>query len=384
LDSRGLRSYLRDPFLKGLYDDIRAAGRLRSVSLDLTNICNLRCTGCYYFSEGMDALESPSSEEAFDDWIRAELDRDTNFVTIVGGEPGLYLDRVKKIYDNFRMNIATNGLRRIPYEGFEEMPIGVAVWGDHDSDRELRGGGKRDIFSTALKNYRDDPRAFFYYTVTPGRAHEIESVVGQCVENGNRVLYNFYSDLDDVGGDLDYRSGFDAVCEAIDRTIEKYPDQILLTSHFANIISSGELLGERWGYDVCTNVSFDNPVNAVRTGNGNPYNRHFRAYNADFRTTRRCCTGIDRSCDSCFDVWERFSWVMINMRKHLGTVEDFTDWLTTTYLFYVINRLVDYETGISRLPEIHERTRPLLAVSRSRTCRIVPARPSASGVSTLM
>ena len=71
--------------------------------------------------------------------------------------------------------------------------------------------------------------------------------------------------------------------------------------------------------------------------------------------TRRCCTGVDRDCGNCFDVWEHFSWIILNMKKHLGSIEEFTNWLTSMYLFYLINRLVDYEEGLAWLPEIHRR-----------------------------
>ena len=98
-------------------------------------------------------------------------------VTIVGGEPALEPGRLKKIHDNFKMNVATNGLIRIPYEGLENMPMGVAVWGNRETDARLRGQPGKDLLSRALDNYRGDPRAFFYYTVAPGHAHEIEAVV---------------------------------------------------------------------------------------------------------------------------------------------------------------------------------------------------------------
>ncbi|SVA97998.1 uncharacterized protein METZ01_LOCUS150852, partial [marine metagenome] len=98
-----------DPFLNHLYTEIRKAGPIRSISLDLTQECNIRCTGCYYFSEGMDVTKTPKDESEFDLFIAKELDRGTNFVTIVGGEPSLRLDRLKKIYDNFKMNVSTNG-----------------------------------------------------------------------------------------------------------------------------------------------------------------------------------------------------------------------------------------------------------------------------------
>ena len=338
-----------------MYSEIRAAGPLRSISVDLTHVCNLRCVGCYYFAEEMDRYPSPNDESEFDAFLERELARGTNFVTVVGGEPSLELERLQKIYQRFWMNVATNGLRKIPYEGFENLPIGVAVWGDHATDRQLRGSGKLDVFARALQNYRDDPRAFWYYTVTPGRAHEIERVVRRCIENGNYVLFNFYGDLTHVGGELDYRLGFADVRREIDRMIALYPERILMTSYFSRVVSTGRLYDERWGYEVCTSISPDHPVNRQRIQNGKPYNPHFRAYNADFKTTRRCCTGIDRDCDSCYDTWEHFSWVMLNVKKHLGSKQEFTNWLTTMYLFYVINRIVDFDRGIALLPEIHAR-----------------------------
>ncbi len=352
---RALRTYLEDPFLNHLYRQIRQAGAIRSISVDITSRCNLRCTGCYYFEEGMDALGTGESDAAFDAFVAREKARGTNFVTVVGGEPSLALHRLKKLYDNFNISVATNGLRRIPYEGFEALPIGVAVWGDHNTDRWLRGGNRVDVFQKALDNYRNDPRAFFYYTVAPGKAHEVASVVRQCVENGNRVLFNFYSDLSHQGGELDYHRGFSDVLQAIHQAIEQYPGHILITRYLAEVVATGRLFEEQWGFDVCTSLSIDFPENAPRFTNGKPFNTHFNAYNADFTTTRRCCNGIHRSCEHCFDVWEHFAWIMLNLPKHLFSKAAFTAWLTTMYLFYAINRLVPFEEGMQQLVEIHRR-----------------------------
>ncbi len=350
-----LKKYLQDPFLKHLWAEIRKAGSLKSISLDITHVCNLRCVGCYYFEEGMDKYQSPKDETVFDDFLKKEKERGTNFITIVGGEPSLAIHRIKKIYDNFHTSVATNGIRKIPFEGLENLPIGISVWGNHDTDKTLRGGDKINIFQKALINYKDDPRAFWYYTVTPGGAKEVENVVEQCVGNGNYVLFNYYSDMNRLGGELDCRQGFAEVRLAIDRMIERYPDRILMTSYFNQVISTGQLYDEKWGYEVCTNLSTNYELNFERFQNGNPYNPHFRAYNADFSTTRRCCTGVFRDCDSCFDTWEHFSWIMINLKKHLATKQEFTNWLTTMYLFYLITRIMDFEEGVKLLPEIHQR-----------------------------
>ena len=192
--------------------------------------------------------------------------------------------------------------------------------------------------------------------MAPGLAHEIQEVVERCIDNGNRILFNYYSDISGEGGVLDYHTGFGKVTDEIDRMISLYPDKILTTSYLNRTVTSGELQSEKWGYNVCTNVSENCAVNSERILNGHPYNKHFRAYNADFNTTRRCCTGIERSCDSCYDTWEHFSWIMINMRKHLGSKEDFTNWLTTTYMFYMINKIIEVDDASNILYEIHSRS----------------------------
>ncbi len=349
-----LKEYLKDPLLHLLYNEIKAAGPIRSVSLDITHQCNLRCTGCYYFHEDMDRF-STHDETLLDNWINTEKTRGTNFVTIVGGEPSMALPRLKKIYDNFKMNVATNGLIKIPEEGFENMPIGVAVWGNHTTDSLLRINGKRDLFAKAKANYKNDGRAFWYYTVSPGNADQIEQVVDECIQNGNKVLFNYYSDLERSGGALDYKLGFEKVKDEIDRMIDKYPSMILNSSYLNKVITTGTLYSEKWGYECCTNISTNYKGNEERMKSNKPFNKHFRAYHADFTSTRRCCTGIERNCDSCYDTWEHFSWIMINLRKHLNSKEEFSNWIFSMYTFYLINRLVKTNNEATILGEIHAR-----------------------------
>jgi organic radical activating enzyme len=91
-----LKTYLADPFLNRLYRDLRKAGAIKSISVDITHTCNIRCAGCYYFSEGMDQYKSPKDESIFDEFVAREKARGTNFVTIVGGEPSLVLQRASE------------------------------------------------------------------------------------------------------------------------------------------------------------------------------------------------------------------------------------------------------------------------------------------------
>lgn len=356
--SNQIATYLQDPFLRRLYDEIRAAGPLKSAQIDITHACNIRCQGCYFFAENLDRYKTPDNAQ-FDTFIEQEKARGTNYFTVVGGEPSLKLDRLKKLYDNFWLVVVTNGIRKIPYEGFENMPIAVSVWGDHETDKRLRGSGKIDVFARGLKNYKDDRRVAWYYTTTPGNAHEIESVVEQCVANGNYMGFNFYGDISGLGGVLDHRRGFGPVVGEINRMIERYPDRILLTSYVAEVVATGDLYGDKWGHASCCTLTFDHPKNTERLQNGRSFNPHFRVYNPDLQTTRRCCAGDDRDCSNCFECWAHFSWIILNLEKHLHSRQAFTNWLTTMYMFYLTNRIIDFDAGVRHLPEIHNRLRYL-------------------------
>jgi hypothetical protein len=307
----------------------------------------------------MDQYQAPKEEAAFDEFIEQEKARGTNFVTVLGGEPSLMPGRLKKMYDNFRMIVVTNGIRKIPYQGFENLPIAVSVWGDHETDTRLRGGGKVDVFAKGLQNYKDDPRAIWYYTTTPGNVHEFESVVEQIVNNGNYLGFNFYGDISGLGGDLDHRRGFDQVRREIERMIERHPHRILITSYLAQVIAAGKLYEDNWGFEVCCTLSNNIEKNQERFQNGRPYLPHFRAYNPDLKTTRGCCRSSAWDCENCFDTWAHISWIIVNVQKHLGSKEEFTNWLTTTYIFHLTGRIVDFEEGIKLLPEIHDRLRHL-------------------------
>lgn len=347
--------YLEDPFLARLATDMQKAGRIRASLVDITHKCNLRCKGCYFYSDDLDEHKESASDDEFDAFIESEKGRGTNYLTVLGGEPSLRLDRLKKVYDNFRMMVVTNGLVRIPYEGFEKMPIAVSVWGDHAFDKEIRGNGKIDVFRKGLDNYKDDKRVVWYYTAMAGHSKCIESVTDQCIQNGNYMGYNFYGDINRLGGECDHTSGFREVCKEIDRMIRKYPEKVYNLSYVNKVISEGQLYDEEWGYHVCPNVTYDHPENEERVRNGRSYNKHFRAYNPDL-TIRKCCVGANRDCSNCKDLWTHMGWIMINAGKHMFSKQEFTNWLVTCYLFYLTNRIVDFHEAVKLLPEIHERS----------------------------
>ncbi len=144
--------------------------------------------------------------------------------------------------------------------------------------------------------------------------------------------------------------------------IERYPERVLFSSYVSKVVSTGRLFDEPWGHDVCCSITPDHALNRARVKNGNAFNTHFRAYNPDLKTTRRCCVGNDRDCSNCFDVYAHISWIMMNLDRHLTTAVDFENWLTTMWVFYLGNRILGFDERIGRLPELHARAIPRTGV----------------------
>ena len=185
----------------------------------------------------------------------------------------------------------------------------------------LPGNGTLDIFAKSLQNYKGDRRVILYYTTTPGNADEIESVVEQCVAKSNFVAFSYYCDHESMGGQ--YRGDFAGVRSEVDRMIGRFPNRIITSSYINEVATTNVMVGKRWGYDVCCTISPDNAVNQARVRNGNPYNSHFRAFNADLKTMRRCCISVNNDCNDCYNVYPRMSWIMANLELHLSSKADF-------------------------------------------------------------
>ncbi len=344
-----IANYLQDAFLADIAADLAKCPPIRPAVVDLTHKCNLRCAGCYFFAEDMDKHKAPRAETAFDEFVEQEKQRGTNYMTVVGGEPALQMGRLKKLHENFHILPYTNGAIPIPRDnGFEDLSIAISLWGGHETDKMLRGGGKQDVFAEALKNYENDSRVIWYYTTTPGNAHEIMTVVEEIVANKNFIMFSFYEDHDSMGGSFDHRNGFDEVHSEILKAIRRYPDWILTTPYLAQVGTKNELYGQKWGHEVCPVVSADHYKNAERIKNGFPYSEHMRVFLPDLKTTRRCPVGEDHDCSACFNVLARLSWVMINRDLHLGSKTEFENWLTSTYMFHVF-------TGLIRRPQAREK-----------------------------
>ncbi|VAZ89551.1 hypothetical protein LAUMK35_00974 [Mycobacterium pseudokansasii] len=124
---------------------------------------------------------------------------------MIGGEPLLFPDRIRAYVEGMEyVSLSTNGMRRLPREGFERVQLFVTVFGGDALDdewRAIRPGGKRftGLFQTALDNVRDDPRAMFIVHLAEQPISSIEPTVERIADNGNRVTLGLYGAYDEHG-----------------------------------------------------------------------------------------------------------------------------------------------------------------------------------------
>src|SRR5665647_2556231 len=145
------------------YERYKKISRLniRSSIYDVTDRCNLRCKGCFFFSSG--EHEAAAEEKDIGKWhgfVDKEMERGVNLAILIGGEPTLCLDRVEAFYKRLPTYCATNGLIKVPRERFPGMMVGISLWGDEADERLLRG---RDAFAVSSRNYAGDPDTYYLY-----------------------------------------------------------------------------------------------------------------------------------------------------------------------------------------------------------------------------
>ncbi|MDF3836316.1 radical SAM protein [Cupriavidus basilensis] len=321
-----------DPELAARFQAVRGfSARVRAAEYHLTNACNIRCKGCWFFEFGHD--KSAPEAKALDDWtafIEAQRKKKVNAALLIGGEPTLFIDRIAAFVERMRyVSISTNGLKAFPNVApFENVTVFITLFGGGPLDDELRAikpGGTRftGLFDTALANYADDPRACFVYAVTEGGLSYIEPTVRRICDNGNTVTFNFYSQYN-TGHPLRMQNEQRLLREML-RVRERYPDTVL--NHPAHI--EAMVTGQAWcgsfGYDTCPSISQDHPDNQARLANGNPGLTFFNTWKADLQTLERCCTS--GHCEGCRDSQAVYSWLIVSLAGSLASRETLRTWV---------------------------------------------------------
>jgi hypothetical protein len=313
------------------FQAVRAFARnVRPSEYHITNACNIRCKGCWFFTFGFDERTKDQTDlETLRAFLRRERARHVTTALLIGGEPTLVLDRVTAFVETMDyVTVSTNGLRPLPRAGFERVSLAITLFGGGPLDDELRavrpnGRTFSGLFETALGHYRDDPRALFVYAVTPDGLPYIEPTVRRIRDNGNRVTFNYYVpyQADPARQSRDEQPLLDEVL----RVRDAYPDTVVSHPYYLTALITGETGFGRFGYDVCPSISWDHPDHADRRANGKPTLPLFNVYAPDLETVHFCCTS--GRCETCRDSQAVHSWLLISTREFLCSKEGLQTWV---------------------------------------------------------
>lgn len=330
---RKIKQYLEhDPELKNRFNTVSEYSRkIRVSEYHLTNACNIRCTGCWFYEYDHDkeTSEEKNINELFKFLEKETKDRKINSALVIGGEPALFLNRLSVYKQTMRnLTVSSNGLEKIPLEGFENVAIGLSLFGGGPLDDELRAikpSGRRfsGLFDKALENYKGDKRVVFVYAITEDGIQYIEETVRKIYQNGNLVNFNFYSKYgtDDPTSMVDREN---LLKEAL-RVKEKYPSTVLSHPYYIKTMISGESHWGKFGYENCPSISFDHPAHLGRLSNGKPSLPLFNTWSADLKTIKFCCTS--GHCTGCRDSQAVFSWLLVNMSEFLEDKQQLEMWV---------------------------------------------------------
>ncbi|MEE4243501.1 MAG: radical SAM protein [Desulfopila sp.] len=314
---------LADSAIKERWEKVRRYFFLRESTYDMTNRCNIRCEGCYYFTGEKQFAAEVTSKESWENLFRNEKDRGITFAVLAGAEPSL----VPELCDIcFRIipfgAIATNGLKPIPRE--IDYQVHISVWGNDATSHRIRKAP--DMLRRQMESYQDDPRAVFVYTYTPGNIDESREVTGTLAENGQRITFNMFSAPIGYKGNLRHTPGtLQKTREVMTELLLAYPENVLFSPY--NIVAHTGNVGL---HDLFScSYPRKNPSTDVGLG------RSFRQYRTDLQWDRdaACCVP-DTDCDDCRHYAAGSAVVTARMYRHAIDPVTFSAWLdyVDTYL----------------------------------------------------
>ena len=309
---------------------------IRSSIYDVTNRCNLRCKGCFFFSSGEDKVAAEEMDvKKWEKFINREKERGVNLAILIGGEPTLCFDRVEAFYKQLPTFCATNGIIKISRDRFPDMMVGISLWGDEEDEKLLRG---KDTFAISSKNYEGDPHTYYLYTITPKQIGKTERIIKKIRDIGLKVHMQLLSNDEGVDGFFWKPEELKNLCSEMDDMLDKYPDTLISSKYYHEIITTGKMLGRKFGWMECPSVS--QPLDKRK-----PRPKRlieFIRWASDLETMHRCCTSETRNCSTCKDGAAHMSWVMVNKRDHIRTSKDLQNWIEVYEMFAKLYQFIPW------------------------------------------
>ncbi|KQC09843.1 MAG: radical SAM protein [Smithella sp. SDB] len=333
---------LADAKVKTRWEKVRKYFFLRESTYDMTNRCNIRCDGCYYYEGTKQFAKEIGDVEAWRELMRAEKARGITYVVLAGAEPSLVPELLDVCYQEMPLgSIATNGFKKIPDSvGYK---LHISVWGNDETSLRIRKA--KNLLKKQIENYENDPRAVFVYTFTRNNIDEVKEVTEELVAHNCKLTFNVFSSPVGYTGNLRHDD------DSLKRTqltmidlLGKYPQNVLFSVYNAVAHTHKKGLHDLYG---CS-YPRQNPSQDIGLG------RSFRQYRTDLNWDRSvaCCVP-DTDCVDCRHYAAGSAVVTARLYRHVNSVETFKSWLdyVDTYLAVWV---IGYEKGKNLCNDIVE------------------------------
>ncbi len=319
------KQILANPELNARWLKVKEYFFLRESTYDMTNRCNLKCEGCYYYEGAKQHSKDERSPEKWRDLLQAEKERGITFVVLAGAEPGLVPELCRTCYEVIPLGcIATNGMRPFPEDiGYK---IHISVWGDDEESTRFRG---RPCLKQQLKSFKGDDRAVFVYTFTKRNIGQVDTEVKRIADAGGKVTFNMFSPPVGYTGELSLdTAAFHRTHDKMLQMLDEYPETVLFSRYSAEVHTDPERsLHQRFS------CSYPRCNEDTRFGLG----RSFRQYRSDLTWDRSvaCCVP-DTDCDSCRHYAAGSAIVTARMNRHVDSSESFRKWLDYVDIYLAV------------------------------------------------
>ena len=324
---------LADPAIRARWEKVRKYFFLRESTYDMSNRCNIRCEGCYYFNGEKHLAAEERDPAAWQALMAQEKERGITFVVLAGAEPSLVPELCRVCFEAIPLGaIATNGLRFIPRD--IDYRIHISVWGNDNASLAVRKAP--DMLKRQMELYRDDSRAIFIYTFTPHNIEQAAEVTRMLADNGQRISFNMFSAPVGYSGELRHNpASLARTAEMMTSLLERYPKTVLYSAY--NILVHTHSQGL---HDL-----FSCPYPRQNSSTDVGLGRSFRQYRTDLGWDRAaaCCVP-DTDCADCRHYAAGSAVVTARMYRHANDPQSFAAWLdyVDTYLAVWVRH---YEKG---------------------------------------
>lgn len=314
---------IADPVIRERWEKVRRYFFLRESTYDMSNRCNIRCEGCYYFTGEKQFADENRNPDDWRQLLEAEKKRGITFVVLAGAEPSLAPELCEVCHQVIPLGaIASNGLKVLPPE--IDYRVHISVWGNDRTSLAIRKAP--DMLVRQMDNYRNDPRAVFVYTFSPVNIDEAREVTELLAANGLKITFNMFSSPVGYTGPLRHTA------ETLARTgrvmtelLTDFPETVLFSPY--NIVAHTH----PQGLHALFSCSYPrmNPSTDIGLG------RSFRQYRTNLQWDRdaACCVP-DTDCDDCRHYAAGSAVVTARMYRHAIDPMTFSAWLdyVDTYL----------------------------------------------------